>query len=260
MTLIVATIVQEEEVRNQQGNRMDLSVNEKERYNRHIIIPEIGEEGQLRLKQARVLVVGAGGLGSPILMYLSGGGVGHIGVVDGDVVSLSNLQRQVLYSEREVGKSKADLAVVKLKELNSDVELISYPYYLDAEKADQLIEGYDIVVGATDNFKSRYLLDAICKKQQKPFVNGAISEFSGQVGVFNYNGAPAYCDLFPEHPEESKLPIGVMGVLPGVIGSMMAVEVVKLITGIGCILSGKLLSYDALENRMNVIDFSAIQA
>ena len=238
---------------------MSLSNNEKERYNRHLIIPEIGQTGQLKLKEAKVLVVGAGGLGSPLLMYLAGGGIGKIGIVDGDVVSVSNLQRQVLYSENEVGQSKADLAVVKLKALNSDVEIVSYPYYLDDQQAEVLISGYDIVVGATDNFKSRYLLDTVCEKFKKPFVNGAISEFNGQVGVFNYKGAPAYSDLFPEHAEESNMPIGVMGVLPGVIGSLMAVEVVKIVTGIGEVLAGKLLSYDALACQMNVIDFSAIK-
>lgn len=256
--MLIAVTTALNEVQNQQDSNMSLSNNEKERYNRHLIISEIGEKGQLKLKAAKVLVIGAGGLGSPLLMYLAGGGIGHIGIVDGDEVSLSNLQRQVLYKESEVGQSKSDLAAQKLKELNSDVELVSYPYFLDEDKADALIAEYDIVVGATDNFKSRYLLDTICKKQNKPFVNGAISEFSGQVGVFNYAGAPAYSDLFPEHPEEAKMPIGVMGVLPGVIGSMMAVEVVKIVTGIGEVLSGKLLSYDALANNVNVIDFSGL--
>lgn len=237
---------------------IQLDDSEKERYNRHIIISEIGEKGQLKLKNAKVLVIGAGGLGSPILLYLAAAGVGTIGIVDGDDVSISNLQRQVLFSESEVGENKATVAAARLTKLNSTVTVLAYSFFLDERMADDVVADYDIVVGATDNYKSRYLLDAICTRQNKPFVNGSISEFCGQIGVFNHKKSPSYATLFPDSPEEVKMPIGVMGILPGIIGSLMASEVVKIITEIGDVLSGKLLSYDALTNKMAVIDFTSL--
>lgn len=236
----------------------ELDASEKERYNRHILISDIGEEGQLKLKNSKVLVIGAGGLGSPVLLYLAAAGIGHIGIVDGDDVSLSNLQRQVLFSENEVGGNKAQIAANKLLLLNSAISISAFDYFLDRERAENLILEYDIVVGATDNYKSRYLIDEICKKQNRPFVNGSIAEFCGQVGVYNYNGSPAYSDLFPDSPEEATLPLGVMGVLPGVIGSLMACEVVKIIVEIGDVLRGKLFSYDALSNETTIVDFSSL--
>lgn len=227
----------------------------KERYSRHIIIPEIGEVGQEKLMQAKVLVVGAGGLGTPILQYLVAAGIGRIGIMDADVVSISNLQRQILYRENEVGLLKAQMAKETLHALNSACQLDTYSFHLDDNNATNIIAQYDIVVGATDNFASRILIDKYTKQQAKPFVHGSICEFSGQVSVFNYQGGPCYTDLFPDTPLESTLPLGVMGVLPGIIGSMQACEVIKIILGIGNVLSGKLLVYDALKVELQVVSF-----
>ncbi len=226
----------------------------KERYNRHIIIPEIGEGGQEKLLQAKVLVVGAGGLGAPILQYLVAAGIGQIGIMDADVVSLSNLQRQVLYRENEIGELKVEKAKETLALLNADCRLDAYPYLLTEENAQEIISKYDIVVGATDNFASRRLIDKYTKEQEKPFVHGSICEFNGQVSVFNYQGGNSYLDLFPDQPEDNSLPLGVMGVLPGIIGSMQAAEVIKIVLGQGDVLSGKLLMYDVLKAEQIVLE------
>lgn len=228
---------------------------DKERYARHIILPEIGEAGQEKLYQAKVLVVGAGGLGAPILQYLVAAGIGRIGIMDADVVSLSNLQRQILYRENELGKPKSEMAKATLQALNSECQIDTYAFHLNEANAEEIISKYDIVVGATDNFASRLLIDKHTKAQGKAFVHGSICEFSGQVSVFNYHGGPAYTDLFPDQPEEGSLPLGVMGVLPGIIGSMQAAEVIKIVLGIGEVLSGKLLMYDVLRAESNVIGF-----
>ena len=229
---------------------------QQERYNRHIILSEIGVEGQENLLKAKVLVVGAGGLGAPVLQYLVAAGIGTIGIVDADIVSLSNLQRQILYRENQIGSSKAEMAQQTLNQLNSDVEISTYPFMLDESNAEKIISQYDIVVGATDNFASRKCIDQVTKDQNKAFVHASIGEFEGQVSVFNYNNGPSYFDLFPETPEESKLPLGVMGVLPGIIGSMQACEVIKIVLSIGENLSGRLLVYDALTHQSNIIQFS----
>lgn len=226
---------------------------QKERYNRHILLPQIGEDGQNRLLNAKVLVVGAGGLGAPILQYLIAAGVGTIGIVDNDVLSLSNLQRQILYREDQIGFSKVEMARETLLRLNSDVKIRTYPVMLDEANANDIITDYDIVVGATDNFSSRKCIDQITKEQKKAFVHGSIGEFEGQVAVFNYKDGPSYSDLYSETPEEPTMPLGVMGVLPGIIGSMQACEVLKIILEEGDILSGKLLVYDALTVNCNVI-------
>ncbi len=228
---------------------------QKERYNRHLILPQIGEEGQNKLLNAKVLVVGAGGLGSPVLQYLVAAGIGSIGIVDQDVVSLSNLQRQILYREDQIGVSKAEKAKETLLQLNSDVQIQTYPVMLDKSNANRIIANYDIVVGATDNFASRKCIDQVTKEQGKAFVHASIGEFEGQVSVFNYNNGPSYSDLYSETPNESALPIGVMGVLPGIIGSMQACEVIKIVIGEGEVLSGRLLVYDALAANCNVISF-----
>lgn len=226
-----------------------LTEKEKERYNRHLIIPEIGEAGQEKLKSAKVLVIGAGGLGCPILLYLAAAGVGYIGIVDGDTVSCSNLQRQILFTEEEIGKSKAEIAGEKLRKLNSSVNIRIFPTFLDEALAEELFKEYDLVVGATDNFPSRYIIDRYTQKAGIPFVHGSILEFEGQVCVFNYRGSLSYSDLFPDPTESSELPLGVMGVLPGIIGSIMGAEVLKIITGIGEVLSNHLLIYNILEHK-----------
>lgn len=227
---------------------------QKERYNRHIILDEINEQGQQKLLNSKVLVLGAGGLGAPVLQYLCAAGVGTIGIMDADVVSLSNLQRQILYSEEQIGESKTEKAKARLNRLNSDVKIETYPFFLTNENADDIISKYDVVVGATDNFHSRKCIDKVTKAQKKAFVHASIGEFQGQLSVFNYNGSASYSDLFPDVPDNADLPLGVLGVLPGIIGSLQACEVLKIILNIGDVLSGKLLIYDALKNNMTVID------
>lgn len=228
---------------------------QRERYNRHIILKDIGEQGQEKLLAARVLVVGAGGLGAPVLQYLVAAGVGHIGVMDADVVSLSNLQRQILYTEDDLACSKAEKAKEKLSKLNSDVKITTYNEMLTEHNAEHLIAAYDIIVGATDNFASRQLIDQYTKAQQKAFVHASIGEFEGQVSVFNYQGAMAYQDLFPDVPNDADLPMGVMGVLPGIIGSLQATEVIKIICELGQVLTNRLLLYNALDCEMHVVKF-----
>lgn len=235
---------------------------EKERYQKHLNLPEIGTAGQLKLKNARVLVVGAGGLGCPVLLYLTAAGVGTIGVVDPDVVDLSNLQRQVLYTTDEVGNPKAKMAVSHLNRLNPGLTFDTYTTALDISNARTIIDPYDIVVDCTDNFKVRYLVNDVCVLLGKPFVYGAIHRFEGQVAVLNAdmgNGqrGPSYRCVFPEYPNDLEIPncndIGVLGVLPGVIGTYQANEVIKLITGIGQSLSEHLLLVDLLTMNQQKI-------
>ena len=229
---------------------------EKQRYQKHLNLPEIGPTGQLKLKNARVLVVGAGGLGCPVLLYLTAAGVGTIGVIDPDVVDLSNLQRQVIYTTDEVGKPKAKAAINHLKRLNPDLTFDTYTMALDISNARSIIEPYDIVVDCTDNFKVRYLINDVCVLLNKPFVYGAIHRFEGQVAVLNADlgegkRGPTYRCLFPEYPNEIEIPncsvTGVLGVLPGVIGTYQANETIKLITEIGESLSKHLLMVDLLN-------------
>jgi molybdopterin/thiamine biosynthesis adenylyltransferase len=231
-----------------------MNTKQKERYNRHIILPQIGETGQEKILRAKVLVIGAGGLAAPILQYLTAAGTGTIGIMDADKVSLSNLQRQVLFRENQVGLGKTEKAKETLEILNGDVKIETYPFSLDSNNATRIINHYDIVIGATDNFSSRRHIDAATQQQGKPFVHGAIGEFEGQVSVLNYNGGPSFAGLFPNTHDESVLPLGVMGVLPGIIGSIQACEALKIILEIGNILSGKLLIYNALENTINILE------
>lgn len=217
------------------------------RYNRQIILPEIGPEGQEKLKSASVLIVGVGGLGSPISLYLTGAGVGTIGLIDDDVVSESNLQRQVLYSERQVGEKKIFHAQERLKSLNHEVNIRVYPEKLTSENAANIIKDYDIVVDGCDNFRTRYLINDTCVALGKPYVYGAICGFDGQVCVFNYHSGKTYRDLYPD--EEGMLsmphpPKGVMGVTPGITGSVEAAETIKLICGVGTPLDGRLWEID----------------
>lgn len=229
---------------------------QKQRYSRHVMLANIGEYGQRKLMNAKILVVGAGGLGAPVLQYLVAAGVGCIGIVDDDVISISNLQRQVLYKENQLGKLKAEKAKEALVQLNSDVQIAVYPTKLTRSNAEKIICGYHIVVGATDNFASRLAINVATKKHRIPFVHGSIGEFEGQISVFNYNDGPAYTDLFSDTSDENFLPSGVLGVLPGIIGSMQAAEVIKIILGVGDVLSGKLLVYNALEADCKVLRFT----
>lgn len=227
-----------------------------ERYNRQIILPELGESGQEKLKNAKVLIVGVGGLGSPIALYLTGAGVGNIGLIDDDVVSESNLQRQVLYSEAEVGMPKAIKAQKRLNALNSQIKIDAYNTRLTKDNAEEIIGKYDIVVDGCDNFKTRYIINDTCIKLGKTYVYGAIRAFDGQVSVFNYQGGRNYRDLFPDEEEMLLMPAppkGVIGVTPGLVGCVQANEVIKIICGFGEILSGKLWFIDLKTLQTNTI-------
>lgn len=218
-------------------------------------MPELGEEGQLKLKQAKVLVIGAGGLGCPVLQYLAAAGIGTIGIVDGDVVEESNLHRQILFSVNDLKQSKAEVAAKKLRLLNPHIEIIAHNEFLDSDNALEIISEYDIVADGTDNFATRYLVNDACVIAGKVNVFASILKFQGQVTVFNNNSEENrgvnYRDLFPTPPKAGSIPscaeAGVLGALPGLVGTIQANEVIKLITGIGSTLSGELLTIDALS-------------
>ena len=228
-----------------------LSNEEIERYSRHIVIPEVGLEGQERLKNAGVLVIGAGGLGSPISIYLAAAGVGTIGLIDFDVVSNSNLQRQVLYGSNDIGLSKVERAKNRLLEINNNINVKTYNFKLTKDNAIEIINNYDIVADGSDNFATRYLVNDACVFQKKPVVYGSILRFDGQVSVFDSTKGPCYRCLYPEPPMPGEIPSceegGVLGVLPGIIGSIQANEVIKYIIGKGELLIGRLLMLDALK-------------
>jgi sulfur-carrier protein adenylyltransferase/sulfurtransferase len=234
-----------------------LSENELKRYHRQIIIPSIGEDGQEKLRNARAVVIGAGGLGSPVLMYLAAAGVGTIGIIDSDEVSTSNLQRQVLYVTGDIGRLKAEAASERISSLNPLITVRSYATRFSEENASELLDGYDVAVDCSDNFAARYLICDATRKAGIPMVYGAVYHFMGQASVFNYKGGPSYRDLFPEEMhisgDKETGPTGVIGALPGIIGSIQACEVIKIITGAGDILSGKLLQVDALSLRAEII-------
>src|SRR5580700_906929 len=223
------------------------------RYSRHLIIPEVGIEGQQKLKAAKVLLIGAGGLGAPLGLYLSAAGVGRIGLVDFDVVDFTNLQRQVIHSTADVGRNKIDSAAEKMKGINPNVTIVKHEVALSSENALDILKDYDIVVDGTDNFPTRYLVNDACVLLGKPNVYGSIFRFEGQATVFAYEGGPCYRCLYPEPPPPGLVPScaegGVLGILPGTIGLIQATETVKLILGIGEPLVGRLLLYDALAMR-----------
>ena len=228
-----------------------------ERYNRQIILDGIGIEGQKKIKNSSVLLVGVGGLGSVISLYLTAAGIGRIGIVDFDVVSISNLQRQILYKENDVGLSKVLCAKKRLNELNSEVIIDAYDAKFDLDNADELVKKYDIVVDGCDNFATRYLIDVACERCGKPYVFGAIGEFSGQVSVFDKSGVIRYRDLFSDESfltEKNRQVSGVFGVLPGIIGNIEANEVLKIITGVGDTLSNRLFSINLLTMETNTFD------
>ena len=224
---------------------------EYERYSRHIILPLVGVEGQLKLKRARVLLVGAGGLGSPLAMYLAAAGVGHIGLVDFDTVDRSNLQRQILHGQSDVGRPKTESARDTLREINPHIEIILHDVALTSENAFDIVSDYDLVADGTDNFATRYLVNDVCVMVGKPNVYGSIYRFDGQVAVFGAPGGPCYRCVFPEPPPPELVPScaegGVLGILPGLIGTMQATEAIKLLLGIGDALVGRLLMVDTLS-------------
>ena len=221
------------------------------RYSRHLILPEVGMEGQRKLKAASVLCVGAGGLGSPLALYLAAAGVGRIGIVDFDVVDASNLQRQVLHGTSMVGRPKLESARHRLHDLNPHVQVDTYAEALTSENALRILADYDVVVDGTDNFPTRYLVNDACVLLGKPNVYGSIFRFEGQASVFNHDGGPCYRCLYEEPPPPGLVPScaegGVLGILPGIIGVIQATETVKIILGVGETLSGRLMLYDALD-------------
>ncbi|HXD88735.1 MAG TPA: molybdopterin-synthase adenylyltransferase MoeB [Urbifossiella sp.] len=228
-----------------------LSQGEFARYSRHIIMPEVGLDGQKKLKAARVLVIGTGGLGSPLALYLAAAGVGTLGLVDFDTVDASNLQRQIIHGSRDVGRSKCQSAADKLRDINPDVRLAIHEERFTSQNAMEIVRPYDIVVDGTDNFPTRYLVNDVCVLLNKPNVYGSIFRFDGQATVFHPAVGPCYRCLYPEPPPPGEVPScaegGVLGILPGVIGCIQATETIKLILGIGEPLIGRLLHYDALS-------------
>lgn len=232
---------------------MSFSEAEVERYARHLVLREVGGPGQQKLKAARVLMVGAGGLGAPAALYLAAAGVGTIGLVDPDTVSLSNLQRQVLYANADVGRPKVEAATERLRALNPNTTVETHPVWLDASNAEAVVAKYDLVLDGTDDFATRFAVSDACLVQGKPLVSGALGRWTGQVGVFH--GQPCYRCLVPEIPPDAETCalVGVVGALAGVIGSMMALEAVKLITGAGEPLSGRLLIYDGLAGETRTV-------
>jgi molybdopterin/thiamine biosynthesis adenylyltransferase/rhodanese-related sulfurtransferase/molybdopterin converting factor small subunit len=223
------------------------------RYSRHLILPEVGVAGQLKLKRAKVAMVGAGGLGAPVGLYLAAAGVGRVGIVDFDVVDASNLQRQVIHGTRDIGRKKLDSAADRMRDINPHIRIDKFETGLSSENALEILRGYDLVVDGTDNFPTRYLVNDACVLLRKPNVYGSIFRFEGQATVFAYEDGPCYRCLYPEPPPPGLVPScaegGVLGILPGIIGVVQATEAVKIILGVGETLKGRLLLYDALGMR-----------
>jgi adenylyltransferase/sulfurtransferase len=236
-------------------------LNTTTRYERQTALKELGEAGQQKLLQAKVLVIGAGGLGCPVLQYLTAAGVGEIGIADDDIVSLNNLHRQVLYSENHVGQLKAEAAMSVLQAMNSSVKINQYNSRLDNKNILSIIRLYDVVIDATDNIPTRYVINDACYLLKKPLIYGSVLKFEGQVAVFNCNTNITYRDLFPQQPKENEVAdcneAGVIGVLPGIIGSLQAAEAIKIITGIGRVASGKLITYNMLGNSLYEFNITA---
>src|SRR2546430_16874181 len=238
---------------------MRLSVEELQRYSRHLIMPEVASEGQNRLKAARVLCIGAGGLGSPAALYLAAAGVGTLGIVDFDDVDLSNLQRQILHGTKDIGRGKLESARDRLHDINPQIEIELHKCRFSSENASQLVARYDVVVDGSGNFPTRYLSNDVCVFAHKPNVYGSVFSFEGQTTVFApHLGGPCYRCLFPEPPPPDAVPncaqAGVLGVLPGIIGMLQAIETIKLVVGIGEALIGRLLHFDALKVKFRELN------
>lgn len=239
------------------------------RYSRHLALEDFGLDGQLKLKHARILVVGAGGLGCPVLLYLTAAGVGKLGIADCDQVEVSNLQRQVLFTVQDVGKNKADAAVARLRQLNANIQFVGHALKISSSNLPEIIEGYDLVVDATDNFPARYLLNDACVLLNRPLVYGSVLRFEGQVACFNVRQSDGsfsanYRDLFPQPPAPDSVQdceqAGVLGVLPGMIGTLQANEAIKIVCGLGEVLANKLLLVDLQSMEFNLIRIQDHQA
>jgi sulfur-carrier protein adenylyltransferase/sulfurtransferase len=246
-------------IEDERSSAVRLNVEELQRYSRHLIMPEVTAEGQSRLKAARVLCIGAGGLGSPAALYLAAAGVGTIGIVDFDEVDLSNLQRQILHGTKDIGRGKLESARDRLHDINPQIEIELHNCRFSSENASQLVASYDVVVDGSDNFPTRYLSNDVCVFARKPNVYGSVFRFEGQTTVFApHLGGPCYRCLFPEAPPPESVPncaqAGVLGVLPGIIGTLQAIETVKLILGIGEVIVGRLLHFDALKVKFRELN------
>src|SRR5207253_7373763 len=243
----------------ERSNAMQLSDEELQRYSRHLMMPEVTQEGQRRLKAARVLCIGAGGLGSPAAVYLAEAGMGTIGIVDFDDVDLSNLQRQILHGTKDIGRDKLESARDHLHDINPEIDVQLHKCRFSSENAPQLVSRYDVIVDGSDNFPTRYLSNDVCVFARKPNVYGSVFRFEGQTTVFApHLGGPCYRCLFPEPPPPDSVPncaqAGVLGVLPGIIGMLQAIETIKLIVGIGETLVGRLLHFDALKGKFRELN------
>ncbi|THF48800.1 HesA/MoeB/ThiF family protein [Flavobacterium supellecticarium] len=228
------------------------------RYNRQMLLPEIGETGQLRIKNAKVLVIGAGGLGCPILQYLATAGVGTLGIIDFDMVEIHNLHRQILYTEADINQPKAAIAAVAIRHLNPEINCLVFNEKLTAANAISILQDFDVIVDGCDNFATRYLVNDTCVALEKPLVYGSILKFEGQLAIFNHNGSKQLRDLFPEPPDPKDVPNcslnGVMGTLPGIIGTMMAHETLKLIIGLPT-LQNELVLFNTLSWQFTKLNF-----
>ncbi|SIQ82606.1 adenylyltransferase and sulfurtransferase [Haladaptatus litoreus] len=237
---------------------LSLGATQLDRYSRHIIMDEVGPEGQQALLDAAVLVIGAGGLGAPVIEYLAAAGVGTLGIADDDVVERSNLQRQVVHGDDDVGRPKAESAEDFVTNLNPDVTVETHHVRVEPENAEELVAGYDFVVDATDNFRTRYLVNDVCTLAEIPFSHGAIYKFEGQVTTFTTDG-PCYRCLFPEAPPDGMVAdcatTGVLGVLPGTVGCMQATETVKQLIGVGELLEGRMVFYDAMDMSFEEVEY-----
>ena len=242
-------------------SEITLSNDEKARYARHLILPQVGDLGQKKIKSSSVLVVGAGGLGSPVLMYLAAAGIGRIGIIDDDKVDLTNLQRQIIHSTSSIGELKIESAKRRINQINPEIRIEIFDKRLNIGNAEKIINKFDIVVDGTDNFATRYTISDCCEILDKPWVFGSIHRFEGQVSVFNLNGSPNYRDLFPKAPPPELAPncaeAGVLGVLPGIIGSFQANEVLKIILGMDGTLDGELLLIDTITMNIRKLRYSA---
>lgn len=231
---------------------MELTQQQKLRYNRHLILDGFGREGQERLLGSKVLVVGAGGLGSPVLIYLAAAGVGTLGIVDADVVSLSNLHRQVLHTTADLERAKVTSAEEKLKALNPDAKINAYRCFLTAENAEEIIRDYDFIIDCTDNFTVKYLINDTCVKLSKPFSMGGVTGYTGQV-MTHVPGTASYRDVFPEQPQASSK--AILSTVPGMLGTVQATECIKYLAGVGELLTNAFLTFDALSMRWYRVDF-----
>lgn len=237
----------------------ELSVEELQKYERQMILPQIGKEGQKRLKNARILIIGAGGLGAPVALYLAGAGVGTIGIMDADNVSISNLHRQIIHSLERVGMNKAESAKIAIRNQNELVNVETYPFFLTPDNAEEIIGNYDFIVDAADNFETKFLINDTCVLLKKPFCHAGILQFQGQVMTYVPGDFPCYRCIFEEIPEKGSVPncsqAGIIGAMAGIIGSIQALEAVKYVLGAGHLLTGKLLVFDGLSMNMRVIRF-----